>query len=114
MHSRYRTSMNTHPSLELPEKLPPTMSTWCPGLTRIAAGGAQRNPRSRAETDKRRHNRVHRVIVMSLRGMGRTIYIPEVALRSTSGFYEFAFVKLLASVFSSVSRMRLSAEGSRI
>jgi hypothetical protein len=51
---------------------------------------------------------------MSLRGMGRTIYIPEVALRSTSGFYEFAFVKLLASVFSSVSRMRLSAEGSRI
>jgi hypothetical protein len=39
---------------------------------------------------------------------------PEVSLRSTSGFYEFAFVKLLASVFSSVSRMRLSAEGSRI
>jgi hypothetical protein len=51
---------------------------------------------------------------MRLRGMDRTIFIPGVPLRSTPGFYEFAFVKLLASVFSSVSRMRLSAEGSRI
>jgi hypothetical protein len=51
---------------------------------------------------------------MPLRGIGCTIYVPEVSLRSTPGFYEFAFVKLLASVFSSVSRMRLSAEGSRI
>jgi len=84
----------------------------------MAVGGSQRK---RAVTSGNRQEprsgdkiaSIGRLLCRS-RGMDRTIFIPGVPLRSTPGFYEFAFVKLLASVFSSVSRMRLSAEGSRI
>ncbi len=84
MHSRFCALMNGRGWRESPDKPPRS------GVTRIAGGGAQREPpvarRNQQEPRSGAMMAHNWAMVMPLRGMGRTILLPGVALRSTPGY----------------------------